>query len=159
MDRTKTKTFIAFINSSGKDKYWIDGNCTFEQDRPTILPYETEEQIESAKNYARTMGIWDEVTDVWGVILKVSGSPFEIINRREADIIAKEYKDKEIQRKLDAGVFKPQDKKKRGKKEVAPAPAPVTPPPTVVKKEIVVKTKKDDSNSEKPKRAKFTIEE
>lgn len=159
MDRTKTKTFIAFINNSGRDRFWIDGNCTFEPDRPSILPYETQEDKDAAMTYAKTIGIWDEVTDVYGVILKASCAPFEIINRKEADVIAKEYKEREAKRKEEAGVFKPQDKKKRGKKET-PVQAPVVvEKPAEVKKETVVVAKKDDTKVDKPKKAKFTIEE
>lgn len=159
MDRTKTKTFIAFINNSGRDRFWIDGNCTYESDRPSILPYETPEDKDAATQYAKTMGIWDEVTDVYGVILKVTGSPYEIISRQEGDRLAKEYKDNEAKRKEEAGIFKPQDKKKRGKKET-PVQAPVVvEKPAEVKKETVVVAKKDDTKVDKPKKAKFTIEE
>ena len=104
MDHTKTKTFIAFINSDGKDKWWIDGNCTFEVDRPTILPYETKEQKESAISVGKLKGLWDETTDVYGVVLKVQEVPFEIINRKDADIQRKEREEAEAARKAELGI-------------------------------------------------------
>lgn len=121
MDHTKTKTFIAFINVDGKDRWWIDGNCTFESDRPTLLPYETKEQKESAISVGKTKGLWDETTDVYGVILKVQDAPFEIINRKDADIKRKELAEKEAARKAELGITEGQPsskKKKRGSKNV-----------------------------------------
>jgi hypothetical protein len=117
MDHTKTKTFIAFINVSGKDKWWIDGNCTFEVDRPSLLPYDTKEQKETAISVGKTKGLWDETTDVYGIVLKVQDAPFRIISREEADIQLKELAEKEAARKAELGITgsEPSSKKKKRK--------------------------------------------
>lgn len=163
MDHTKTKTFIAFINVSGKDRWWIDGNCTFEVDRPTILPYETEEQKKTAMDVGRTKGMWDETTDVHGVILKIGNSPFEIITRKEADVILKEIKEKEELRKLEQGVFDKSPKKKekvKVDKKVKPELPPAPKREAVVKEKVLVaKEKSSKIESKVVGKAKFTIEE
>lgn len=119
MDNTKTKTFIAFINKSGHDKWWIDGNCPYESDRPRILPYQTKEDKETAIKYGRSIGLWEESEDVYGVVLTVTGEPFEIINRKDADILVKEYKDAEELRKKELGITDsgPGTSKKKRKKK------------------------------------------
>ena len=157
MDNTKTKTFIAFINVSGKDKWWIDGNCTFESDRPTLLPYETKEQKETALAVGRTKGLWDETTDVYGVVLKVQDVPFEIINRKDADIQRKELAEKEAARKTELGLTEGQPssgKKKKKAKVKASTEAPKAIEVAVVKPQTILDL------GDKPKRSnKLIIEE
>ena len=151
------------MNVSGKDKWWIDGNCTFEVDSPTILPYETEEQKKTAMEVGRTKGMWDETTDVHGVILKISNSPFEIITRKEADVILKEIKEKEELRKLEQGVFDKSPKKKekvKVDKKVKPELPPAPKREAVVKEKVLVaKEKSSKIESKVVGKAKFTIEE
>lgn len=161
MDHTKNKTFIAFINQSGKDKWWIDGNCPYEVDRPKILPYGTAEEKETALLYGKTIGIWDEVTDVYGVLLKVEGQPFEIINRKDADAIQKEIKEKEEARKKEMGIESgpPASKKKKKKKDSEPKDS--TPEPS---KEVLTPkdVKVESISTERKKRGqvpKIDIEE
>jgi len=84
MDYTKTKTFIAFINKDSKDRYWINGNLTTDKDEPRIYPYETKEEKELALYIGKNLGCWSECADVEAVLLKVQGSPFHIINKKEA---------------------------------------------------------------------------
>lgn len=84
MDYTKTKTFIAFINKDTKDKFWINGNLTNDKDEPRIYPYETKEEKELALYIGKNLGCWSETADVEGVLLKVTGNPFHIINKKEA---------------------------------------------------------------------------
>lgn len=174
MDHTKTKTFIAFINVSGKDRWWIDGNCTFESDRPTILPYDTEEQKKTALEVGKLKGMWDETTDVQGIILKVQGNPFEIINRKEADALVKERAEAEAIRKAELGIspVKQTGKKKKQsakvetniEKEVVPSTdgqlqSPVEHKQTVIKEKVIAKKEKDNTITKRPSKAKFQIEE
>jgi len=88
MQHTKTKTFIAFINRTKKDSYWIDGNYLFEQDSPKIYAYETREDKDIANIVGYRQTQWDEIEqtggEVVGVILKVTDEMVSTISKEKA---------------------------------------------------------------------------
>jgi len=134
MDYTKTKTFIAFINKDSKDRYWINGNLTTDKDEPRIYPYETKEEKEFALYIGKNLGCWSECADVEAVLLKVQGSPFHIINKKEAKerlkVLEKEAderarKRKELEKKKEEPVV---EEIVQPKKSKLPDPIPVPEP-------------------------------
>jgi len=134
MDYTKTKTFIAFINKDSKDRYWINGNLTTDKDEPRIYPYETKEEKELALYIGKNLGCWSECADVEAVLLKVQGSPFHIINKKEAKerlkVLEKEAderarKRKELEKKKEEPVV---EEIVQPKKSKLPDPIPVPEP-------------------------------
>ena len=84
MDHTKTKSFIAFVNKDGKNRWWVDGNYVFDEISPKVYPYETKEDKEHAKLIGYRIAIWDESGDIEGVILKASGETIPTISKKEA---------------------------------------------------------------------------
>lgn len=116
MNNAKAKTFIAYINKTDKDSWWIDGNCPFDINSPTILPYENAEQKKTAIAFGKEKAMWDEVDEVYGVVLTISSAPFLILNRAESREIVKKYEEEEAARRTDR-CMEMQDKKKRGKKK------------------------------------------
>ena len=97
MDNTKQKKFIAFINQEGKDRWWINGNLTYDSSSPTILPYDTKEDKANAIDKAKKMCIWEETHDIYGIVLSVVDKPFEIISFSDANKIKQEYEEEETE--------------------------------------------------------------
>lgn len=83
MDYTKNKTFIAFVNKDGKNRWWVDGNMPFDDTSPKVYPYDTKEEKENAKLVGYRIAIWSETGDVEGVILRVQET-VPIITKKEA---------------------------------------------------------------------------
>lgn len=91
MDYTKTKTFIAFVNIDGKDKFWVDSNDPCDRISPKIYPYETKEEKESAKLVGHRTAMWSESGDrIEGVLLKVCET-IPVINKKEAEELEQKW--------------------------------------------------------------------
>ena len=84
MDHTKTKTFIAFVNKDGKNRWWVDGNYVFDEISPKVYPYETKEDKEHAKLIGYRIAIWEESGDIEGILLKATGESMPTISKKEA---------------------------------------------------------------------------
>lgn len=95
MNYAKTKTFIAFINKDKKDSFWIHGNYCFDDHSPKIYPYQTKEEKETAIEIGKRLGVWDETSDIQGVILSIHSEPFSIITKDQAKEYEKQIKAEE----------------------------------------------------------------
>ncbi len=139
MDYTKTTSFIAFVNKDGKDRFWINGNVIHDREEPRIYAYETKEEKKTAIELGQRLGVWDDTGDIEAVILKVSGKPFHIIDKKEAKELeiqmAEESKERERLRRIS------EIKTKAG---IVEKPSEVSPPATEIKKERKVKTTKEN---------------
>lgn len=111
----KTKTFIAFINKDGKDKWWLHGNYCFDEETPKVYPYETKQDKLDALEIGKRFGVWDETSDIEGVILKVVGEPFSIITKKEAAVYHKQIQKEEEER---VAARKAKEEETKPKKEV-----------------------------------------
>ena len=120
MDHTKkSKTFIAFINKDKKDKYWIHGNYTMDEDTPKVYPYDTKEEKEIALEIGKRFGVWDETSDIEAVLLKVIGDPFSIITKKEAESYHKQIiKEEELRVAERKAKEKELEKPKKVKEEI-----------------------------------------
>lgn len=91
MDYTKTKTFIAFVNIDGRDKFWVDSNDPCDRISPKIYPYETKEEKETAKLVGHRTAMWSESGDrIEGVLLKVCET-IPVINKKEAEELEQKW--------------------------------------------------------------------
>lgn len=141
MNYAKTKTFIAFINKDKKDSFWIHGNYCFDDHSPKIYPYQTKEEKETAIEIGKRLGVWDETSDIQGVILSIHSEPFSIITKEQAKEYEKVLQAEEEER---VAARKAKDKEledakrelKRPKKEVV---EPIVEAPVVV--EVVPEVK------------------
>jgi hypothetical protein len=117
MDYTKkTKTFIAFVNKDGKDRWWLHGNYCFDEETPKIYPYDTKQDKEDAIEIGKRFGVWDETSDIEGLVLKVIGEPFSIINKKEAAIYHKQIQKEEEERVAERKAK--EESEKKPKKEI-----------------------------------------
>lgn len=115
MDHTKTQTFIAFVNKTKRDKYWIDGNYFYDEDSPKIYPYETREQKDIANIIGYRNSHWDDIIqekgEVVGIIFKATEQTIPIISKEKAI---------ELETKIYGNSMYESDKKKKSKEVKEP---------------------------------------
>lgn len=141
MDHTKTKTFIAFVNKDGKNRWWVDGNYVFDEISPKVYPYETKEDKEHAKLIGYRIAIWNESGDIEGILLKATGESMPTISKKEALLLEDKLFPKPIR----------EDVPKKEKKKVEEIVEPVaTVPERVVEKVSKKSSEKVEKVLEKP---------
>jgi len=134
MDFTKTKTFIAFVNIDGKDRFWVDSNDPCDKISPKIYPYETKEEKDTAKLIGYRTSVWSESGDrIEGVLLKVSET-IPVITRKEAEVLEEKWK----QKLLDDKEAMLSEKSKKKVPEIVPEKPPETPKEVPGKVPVVV---------------------
>jgi hypothetical protein len=85
MDYCKTKQFIAFINKTGRDRFWCDGYFAWDEYAPNIHPYDTKEQKKIAAEIADGISSWSESGEIEGVVLTVSQEVITFVNKSEKE--------------------------------------------------------------------------
>jgi len=157
----KTKTFIAFINKDGKDKWWLHGNYCFDEETPKIYPYETKQEKSDAIEIGKRLGVWSETSDIEGVLLKVVGEPFSIITKKEASVYHVQLQKEEDARVAERKAKEESEKKpKKEPKEVKEKVEKVEKEevvvdritPTIVPTPIISKPKVEVGQNPEPKR-------
>ena len=120
MNHASCKTFIAFVNIDGRDKFFVDGNDVWDKTSPKVYPYESKEDKDNAKLIGYKIANWDQTGEnVEGIILKVHET-VPIISKKEAIRLEEKYQEEQLEarRKL-----KEEDSPK-AKKEKTQEPIP-----------------------------------
>lgn len=92
MNHASCKTFIAFVNVDGRDRFFVDGNDVWDKVSPKVYPYESKEDKDNAKLIGYRIANWDQTGEnVEGIILKVHET-VPIISKKEALIIEEKHR-------------------------------------------------------------------
>lgn len=108
MDNCKTKQFIAFINKTGRDRFWCNGYFAWDEYSPNIHPYDTKEQKKIAAEIADSISSWSETGEIEGVILTVSQEVITFVNKQGKEAALERFEKKSAQ-----GIQKQEEEKKR----------------------------------------------
>jgi hypothetical protein len=92
MNHASCKTFIAFVNVDGRDRFFVDGNDVWDKTSPKVYPYESKEDKDNAKLIGYRIANWDQTGEnVEGIILKVHET-VPIISKKEAVAIEEKHR-------------------------------------------------------------------
>lgn len=154
MNHASCKTFIAFVNIDGRDKFFVDGNDVWDKVSPKVYPYESKEDKDNAKLIGYRIANWDQTGEnVEGIILKVHET-VPIISKKEALIIEEKHRleVEEMKRKC-----REEDTPKKKEKSIPEVPPP--PIPAIVPKIEPVKTQSPEPKKRGRPRIHNLIEE
>lgn len=128
MNHASCKTFIAFVNIDGRDKFFVDGNDVWDKISPKVYPYESKEDKDNAKLIGYNIANWDQSGEtVEGIILKVHET-VPIISKKEALIIEEKHRLEVEEMKRKCREEDAPKKKEKSIPEVPPPPIPVIVP-------------------------------
>lgn len=97
MNHASCKTFIAFVNIDGRDKFFVDGNDVWDKTSPKVYPYESKEDKDNAKLIGYKIANWDQTGEnVEGIILKVHET-VPIISKKEAIRLEERYQEEQLE--------------------------------------------------------------
>lgn len=153
MNHASCKTFIAFVNIDGRDKFFVDGNDVWDKVSPKVYPYESKEDKDNAKLIGYNIANWDQSGEtVEGIILKVHET-VPIITKKEAMKLEEKYQEEQLEarRKL-----KEEESPKKKEKTIPEEPPPI---PVVVPKIEPVKIESPEPKKRGRPRIHNLIEE
>lgn len=150
MDYCKQKQFIAFINKTGKDRYWCDGYFAWDEYAPNIHPYDTKEQKKIAAEIADGISSWSETGEIEAVILTVSSEVIKFVDKAGKESALERFEKRSVDgiKKQEENKKKALEEKKKKKEEetsenveVLPEIVQQVPPPAPVVEKKIKETK------------------
>lgn len=151
MDNCKTKQFIAFINKTGKDRFWCDGYFAWDEYAPNIHPYDTKEQKKIAAEIADGISSWSETGEIEAVILTVSSEVIKFVDKAGKESALERFEKRSVDgiKKQEENKKKALEEKKKKKEEetseenveVLPEIVQQVPPPAPVVEKKIKETK------------------